>query len=282
MNITEMFTELFKHISGVLIITASGLIILAVWLLRNSFGTKALKDSQPRRNNMHPLVPVAILMIWMAGTILALSISDRLIGDSGERIKILSGNIIHCISATISIFVMLFIARRSFARRLEGLGFDFRKLPKDILFGFLNLLSAWPLVAAALLFTVAAGRFIFGSDFRIDPHQELQSLSQHTDGVVAFVIFFNAAIITSIFEEMLFRGFLQTAVRSCIIKPWPAILISSAFFAIAHANTAHWPALFLLGACMGYAYEKSGSLFRPIIIHSIFNGLMVLNVMTAG
>jgi membrane protease YdiL (CAAX protease family) len=38
-----------------------------------------------------------------------------------------------------------------------------------------------------------------------------------------------------------------------------------------HENPGHWPALFVLGVCLGYSYEKSGSLFRPIFIHLFFN-----------
>jgi len=57
---------------------------------------------------------------------------------------------------------------------------------------------------------------------------------------------------------------------------WAAILISSGLFAATHAETSHWPAMFVLGLSLGYAYEKSGSLFRPIFIHSLFNAVSIL------
>jgi membrane protease YdiL (CAAX protease family) len=60
---------------------------------------------------------------------------------------------------------------------------------------------------------------------------------------------------------------------------WIAILISSGLFAATHADTGHWPALFVLGVCLGYAYEKSGSLFRPIFIHSLFNATSIIAVL---
>jgi membrane protease YdiL (CAAX protease family) len=56
---------------------------------------------------------------------------------------------------------------------------------------------------------------------------------------------------------------------------WLAIFLSSAFFALMHANPGHWPSLFILGTCMGYAYEKSGSLIRAMFIHAIFNAVTV-------
>jgi len=45
---------------------------------------------------------------------------------------------------------------------------------------------------------------------------------------------------------------------------------------VIHADAGHWPALLVLSMSMGYAYEKSGSLFRPIFIHSIFNATSII------
>ncbi|MHC4911623.1 MAG: lysostaphin resistance A-like protein [Planctomycetota bacterium] len=88
---------------------------------------------------------------------------------------------------------------------------------------------------------------------------------------------------------MLLRGLFQTTIRSYLAEsrlgkrlrnswavPWVSILIASGLFATMHAYAGHWPALFVLGVCMGYAYEKSGSLFRPIFIHVLFNTTSVV------
>ncbi len=61
---------------------------------------------------------------------------------------------------------------------------------------------------------------------------------------------------------------------------WLSIVITSTIFAMVHLeNPEHWPALFALSVCMGYAYEKSGSLFRPIFIHSLFNAISIIAVL---
>jgi membrane protease YdiL (CAAX protease family) len=78
---------------------------------------------------------------------------------------------------------------------------------------------------------------------------------------------------------MLFRGLFQTMLRSISAKPWLSIAISSVLFALAHANAGHWPALFALSLCMGYSYEKSGSLLRPIFIHSLFNATSIIGTL---
>jgi membrane protease YdiL (CAAX protease family) len=77
------------------------------------------------------------------------------------------------------------------------------------------------------------------------------------------------------FEELVFRGFFQTSLRPFAGSPWPAIFFTSLFFAILHPPT-HIPALFMLSLGLGYAYEKSGSLLRPILMHIMFNGFNII------
>jgi membrane protease YdiL (CAAX protease family) len=105
---------------------------------------------------------------------------------------------------------------------------------------------------------------------------------------VKVMVIVTAVVVVPVFEEMLFRGLFQTTIRSYLTgsvllerfqkngsMPWLAIALSSLFFAAVHANAGHWPALFVLAVCMGYAYEKSGSLLRPIFIHSCFNAVNI-------
>jgi membrane protease YdiL (CAAX protease family) len=43
---------------------------------------------------------------------------------------------------------------------------------------------------------------------------------------------------------------------------------------------SHGPSLFVLALGLGYTYEKSGSLLRPIFMHALFNGINVAGVLT--
>jgi uncharacterized protein len=82
-------------------------------------------------------------------------------------------------------------------------------------------------------------------------------------------IFF-AAVLTPIFEELVFRGLLQNYMRNLNYGPWQSIFMASIIFSVLHP-LMHLPAIMVLSVCMGYAYEKSGSLLRPIFIHIFFN-----------
>ena len=84
-----------------------------------------------------------------------------------------------------------------------------------------------------------------------------------------------------VFEEFLFRGLIQSTARSYLKSPWLAIIATSLLFALMHLPE-HWPAIFILSLAIGYSYERSGSLFRPIFIHIMFNTANVCAALLAG
>lgn len=53
---------------------------------------------------------------------------------------------------------------------------------------------------------------------------------------------------------------------------WAAILVTAILFTAVHAAWTA-PPIFLLAIALGYAYERTGSLWTTIIIHALFNGL---------
>jgi len=53
-------------------------------------------------------------------------------------------------------------------------------------------------------------------------------------------------------------------------QTWTAILIASALFTSVHPRWM-WPPIFFLAICLGYAYERTGSLWTSIVMHSLFN-----------
>ena len=74
-------------------------------------------------------------------------------------------------------------------------------------------------------------------------------------------------------EEFLFRGLLQGGLRRSL-PAWQAIGIAAALFAIVHPPAAMLP-VFVLGLCAGYAYERSGALLAPMLVHALYNAAML-------
>jgi len=275
----------------------SGCAIFACWVRKTSLGRKSLADSVPRRNNMPLYLPFIPLFIWFGIVTLIASIAPILFSNLQDWQKDFLDNFILCISELSAIAVIIFLARIHFARRLKGFGLNIKTIVKDFFAAGLNLLTAWPLIVSAMVITIYFGELFWGQEYEMQQHQQLKLVSEHSQLLSRILIIVVAVVVAPLLEEMLFRGLFQTTIRSYIEafsslfaspnKPekerttdrncaWSAIVISSVLFTMTHDNTGHWPALFVLGVCLGYSYEKSGSLFRPIFIHSFFNAISII------
>jgi len=285
------------------IITVENLIFLvgctlfACWVRKTSFGKKSLADSAPRRNNMPLYLPFVPLFIWFGTVTLIASIARVLFSNLQDWQTDVLDNFILGISELSTIVVIMFLARIHFTRRLKGFGLNIKTIIKDFFAGFMNLLAVWPLIVSAMGLTIYFGELVWGREYEMQQHQQLKLITEHPQLLSRILIAVVAVIIAPLLEEMLFRGLFQTTIRSYIEAfrpliassnkpekerttdrngPWLAIVISSVLFTMTHDNTGHWPALFVLGVCLGYSYEKSGSLFRPIFIHSFFNAISII------
>jgi membrane protease YdiL (CAAX protease family) len=124
------------------------------------------------------------------------------------------------------------------------------------------------------------------------------------------LIYASAVVVAPFFEELLFRGHVQTllgrflrgvivplprlaaaspgepvlsyesaadrSLRDEATARWLAILITSALFALVHEALWMMPPIFLLSICLGYVYERTGSLWAAIVVHTMFNLVNVL------
>jgi len=276
MNFPEIINKLETAFILESVIGLTGLIFFTYWVVKSSFGKNSLVDSKPRRNNMPAYLPFITLLIWIAVIKIIVSIAEVSFDYLEKWQEAFVGNLALCIGSMVSIAVIVFMVRKFFARRLKGFGLDIRTIPEDFFAGFINLLSVYPIVGLVIWLTIFFGRLFSGPGYNITPHEELEILLLHSQLPLRLLVIVTVVVVVPVSEEMLFRGMFQTMVRSFVPGPWRSILISSILFSIVHGNKEHWPALFVLGLCLGYSYEKSGSLFRPVFIHSFFNAASII------
>ncbi|MGH7176242.1 MAG: lysostaphin resistance A-like protein [Tepidisphaeraceae bacterium] len=143
--------------------------------------------------------------------------------------------------------------------------------------------SAARAAVAAALFAIPWTYFVtvlsqltmnrWGGD--VSAHELVRVMAENQTAPVRWLVLISAVIFAPLFEELLFRGHLQTSVRIALGTPWAAIAITSGLFALVHQSWWMMPPLFVLSACLGVLYERTGSLWAPIFMHAIFNGLVV-------
>jgi len=258
------------------IIATLGVAIFATWLLQTSLGRRALADARPRRNSMAPYTPLIPFLVWFLGFSLANSVVDFIAPPVQGIAKLIRDNVVFGVLALLTVIgLILPLASYHFARGLKGFGLRPKTIPRDFGAAFLHLLAIWPLMAVMFMATSVIGQWFQGPNFEMPKHDTLKIMGEHPDVSLQVLLAILAVVVAPLIEETVFRGMFQSMIRSHLGRPWPAIIATSVLFVMVHANLSHWPALFALSLGLGYAYEKSGSLFRPIFMHVLFNGATI-------
>lgn len=162
--------------------------------------------------------------------------------------------------------------------------------PADLGIGLMCFVLVWPPVNAALL--GATELYSLLNDGKLPAaasgHKLLSAFREQSGDPWAWVMMGAVIVLGPIVEEVIYRGLLQSAALKLSGNLWVSLLLTSAIFTAAHSpgGTVPWyglPALFVLSIGMGLAFEKTGRLGVPIVMHSLFNALnVVLAVRSSG
>jgi len=261
-----------------LIPVALGVALFAWWLLSTSLGRRALAGSKPRRNSMLFLVPFLVFFVWLVSTYTLGAFAGLFAGGLEEQKAMFLSSLLPVCGSLGTIVFVLFVAQISFARGLRGFGLRLRTIPEDLVHAFLTLAAVWPLVMAMMSLTILVMKH-FDQSFEVPQHQALEVITESGSVSLQVLMAVMAVLVAPLVEELMFRGLFQSMIRSYLGRPWLAIAITSILFAGIHTNAEHWPALFILAMGLGYSYEKSGSLLRPIFMHAMFNGVTIIGAL---
>lgn len=95
--------------------------------------------------------------------------------------------------------------------------------------------------------------------------------------------FLTVAVTPAIGEELLLRGVVQRRIfRPWFGNPHVAIWLAATLFSAMHLEFAGFAPRLVLGVLLGYAYFWSRSLWVPIGLHLLFNGLQVVVAYVSG
>ena len=195
----------------------------------------------------------------------------------------------------ISCLLVLGLLGWKWPERLKSLGLTVKGLGRNLGWGLILALSVWPvatlvLVPVSLQTVESVCRWMFDLSYTVQTHTLLREMNGSSTTVHWWLVIILAAVVAPVTEEILFRGLLQGWLAGMFRSRWAAIVVSAGIFAVFHlaaredaiagefplARIETIPALFVLGLVLGYSYEKSGSLYRPMAIHLVFNALSLL------
>jgi uncharacterized protein len=106
--------------------------------------------------------------------------------------------------------------------------------------------------------------------------QETVKAFQQSDGIgFKILVIFMAVLIAPLAEEILFRGFVYGVLKRYTDAPFAA-LSSSLMFAIIHLHVGSLLPLWMLAVIFCLAYEITGCLLVPMMLHATFNAVSII------
>jgi membrane protease YdiL (CAAX protease family) len=143
---------------------------------------------------------------------------------------------------------------------------------RDWLIGLVSWVAIVPIVIAMMNFL---------SKYDKDEHLLIKTMHRIAKAPISSeeilligAIGLSVCVLAPITEEILFRGVLTGWFRRGTLKLefWPAIMVSSALFGLAHYGYGYEPIpLFILALGLGYIHEKTGRLWPCIVVHGLLN-----------
>ena len=151
--------------------------------------------------------------------------------------------------------------RRAVKMRLLGIG----RLPnRDDFLPWLVAIVAYYLLAFAI--TLIAGLFL--PESVISQQQDTGFVAGGWASAAAIVLIL--AVLTPVFEELIFRGFLLGKVQQ-LTGFWPAAVIVSLLFAVAHGQINVGLVTFVLSMIACYTRHRTGAVWAGIGLHMVVN-----------
>jgi membrane protease YdiL (CAAX protease family) len=203
-------------------------------------------------------VGASYILIWLLSILSLLGVSI----DVRMTIPTLIVHVVLLI-IMVGLFVGLpYLAHRRLVTAAEA-GIARTVVWKDIGLGIAGF-AAYALIATIVL---TAARLAPGFNGSEAQHLGVTTLFG-VDRVVGFVVL---VLITPILEELLFRGILYGKLRQARMPFWPAALLVSALFGVAHGQWNVALDVFCLSMVACYLRESTGAIWAGVLLHVLKN-----------
>lgn len=151
---------------------------------------------------------------------------------------------------------------------MRAFGWGVISFPRALGRGLLYIAAAYPLLV------LVQGMMQGAVGNEAPPQDVVRFLVEANSSRDRLAVLVMAVAVAPFAEELIFRGYFY-AVTKKYVGSFVALTITSLLFAVVHGHAFSIPALFTLAFCLGLAYERTGSLIVPMIMHAIFNAFQV-------
>jgi membrane protease YdiL (CAAX protease family) len=214
---------------------------------------------------------IALLVVFglyaVVGLVVVLLTEDYIFYSSLVYIAVL------CPLITLSCW---FVVKRK-GRGWRELGFKWGDPKKTITYGGLGAVGALVVSLGIMLLIILVIYLLGGSNPLTADAEQVETMA----GGQLLVSIAVAVIFAPIFEELFFRGMFYPPLRRSL-GPTLAVIIDGIIFGALHMQYLSIVSLILVGMILTYVYEKTESLYAPILTHALYNGFVVFISLLMG
>jgi len=222
---------------------------------------------------------VILVVLAMAG---GLTITEGLdifsaISDPEMRPYIKTGiGLNHLIIFTgTALFFAYWLKRKNWKSYFDSNNTDFLLLISFVLL----LICAYPIIGVSASLFEGVEWASQMDESSIDALMKMLEMDSVFDLIVNLII---VALLPAIGEELLFRGIIQKELLGKIQNHHVAIIIASIIFSGIHLQIQGFLPKFFIGLILGYAYYWTKSIWYPMILHFINNGMQTMILFFVG
>lgn len=236
------------------------------------------QNSASKSRHWHPLAALAVTVLVLSlGVAVTISVTTMLlpvIADIDWVFDPVQLNRVADAKLLVAGFIGLFAAQCVCVAVILLLARQRKGKPRDTL--FLTAPGSWlSLVFSALAFTIGATALILGIHalWPFDLTGAVRDfilIAQSTQWLIAILVL---AVGAPLSEELLFRGFLLSALERSILGPIGAAILTSALWTVIHWGYAIQAmlALFVMGLALAALVNRTGSIWHAIVAHATYN-----------
>lgn len=259
---------IFQIVNGLILLAGAGTLFYALW---QKFVKKVSRESVavapwcPQYSQLAGFVLFFVFHAAAAGTA-GIALAKFCFGEA----TVLNSVFFAQSLGLVFVFVFLFAVPAIFPP------FSFRtfviKSPKVFGSVLLMFFAAEALVGmTAWISSLVPELFPMLREFWEQDQSIVAALGENRDWRIAASVFVAVVVFTPVIEEIVFRFALYRFMKGALRGGVPAAVFTAVLFALMHDSGAAWLPLAALSCVLSYAYEKTGKLLAPVIIHALFN-----------
>ena len=171
----------------------------------------------------------------------------------------------------VALLVIWGLIRRRNSSWDEAFGLNWLRLKRAMGQGVASYIGIIPIVFVTSLLCQL---FFYAAGYPVALQDVVTIFLEPQSGWSLFFLLLLAVVVAPLVEEALFRGILLPVLMKKM-GLGTAVVVSSLFFAVIHQHLPSMAPLFILAVVLAMLYIHSGSLWAPIVLHGIFNGVSI-------